>query len=260
MKPATIAHLLLAVCCRVRPAPAAEPAKLTFDSYAGYFVSNQFEPNAATSFIVIADQAQFDKVFGAAFVMRDKSHRLPKDAFKANLVLAAIHRGNAVWAYKVERVTESGGLVELRYTTTSTNSPTATFACPLIVSVPKGQYAAIRFVEDGKEVKKLAMTAPFVLSLDDATVGQRPQGWTAAKTGDGPSSLWKVVKDTDGKKVLAQISDEGPNRLFNLCIAENTAFTDMTFPSPSKPRQASSTKAAGRCGATRTPAITTSPA
>ena len=70
--------------------------KLNFNVYSGYFVSNKFEPDAAESFVVLADQEQFDKVFGAAFVMRDKSHRLPKDAFKSLLVIAAIKRGNAV--------------------------------------------------------------------------------------------------------------------------------------------------------------------
>jgi len=204
----------------------AQPAKLAFDTYSGYFVSNQFEPNAASSFVAVADQAQFDKVFGAAVVMRDKSHRLPNDLFKANIVLAAINRGNAVWEYKVQGVTVTGGVVELRYASTTTNSPTATFACPLIVSIPKGKYTAIRFVDNDKEVKKLTLTVPFALSLDEAEVGRQPQGWTAAKTGDGPGSVWKVVQDGD-KKVLAQTSAEGPNRLFNLCVAENTALADI---------------------------------
>ena len=31
----------------------------------------------------------------------------------------------------------------------------------------------------------------------------------------------------DGKKVLAQTSDQGRNRFFNLCVAENTSFTDI---------------------------------
>ena len=67
----------------------------------------------------------------------------------------------------------------------------------------------------------------FAMSLDAAKVGELPQGWASAKTGHGPGSEWKVVKDTDGKKVLAQTSGEGPNRLFNLCVAENTRFTDV---------------------------------
>ena len=209
---------------------AAEPAKLQYDVYSGYFVSNKFEPDAAESFVVLADQEQFDKVFGAAFVMRDRSHRLPQEAFKSLLVIAPIKRGNAVWDYKVAGVTEANGVVELKYTTTSTKSDTATFACPLIVSVPKGRYTAIRFVENEKEVKTLNMPVPFVMLPDDAKVGELPAGWAAAKTGDGPGSVWKVVEDAaapHGKKVLAQTAADGPNRLFNLCVAEKTSFSDV---------------------------------
>ncbi len=52
-----------------------------------------------------------------AVVMQDKSHRLPKDAFKSLMVVAAIKRGNAVVEYKVDGVTEVDGVVELRYMT-----------------------------------------------------------------------------------------------------------------------------------------------
>ncbi len=69
--------------------------------------------------------------------------------------------------------------------------------------------------------------APFVMSLDNAKIGELPQGWTAAKTGEGPGSVWKVVADRDGKKVLAQTSAQGRNRLFNLCVAQETRFTDI---------------------------------
>lgn len=36
-------------------------------------------------------------------------------------------------------------------------SQSATFACPLIVSIPKGSYTSVQFVEDGKPVKKVAL-------------------------------------------------------------------------------------------------------
>jgi len=81
----------------------------------------------------------------------------------------------------------------------------------------------------------LAMSAsataadPFRMSLINDSVGELPKGWTAAKTGQGPGSVWKVVEDTtaaDGR-ALAQTSAEGPNPLFNLCVAENTRFTDI---------------------------------
>jgi acylphosphatase len=130
-------------------------AKLSFDTYSGYFVSNKFEPDAAESFLVITDQEGFDKVFGVAFVMGDKSHRLAKDAFKTLVVVAAIKRGNAVVEFKVEGVTLIEGVAELCYTTTEKKSDTATFACPLIVSIPTGEYKAVQFVENGKAVKKL---------------------------------------------------------------------------------------------------------
>ena len=67
----------------------------------------------------------------------------------------------------------------------------------------------------------------FALSLDKAKVGELPKGWVTSKTGEGPGSVWKVLEDKKGKKVLAQTSNEGPNRIFNLCVAENTSFTDI---------------------------------
>jgi len=139
---------------------AAQETTLAFDTYSGYFVANTFEPDAAESFVVITSQEQFDKVFGSAYVMGDKSHRLPKDAFESHIVLAAVKRGKAMWAYKVEQAALTDGTVELKYTATSTPSDSASFACPLIVSVPKGAYKAVGFVENGKPVKTVELEKP----------------------------------------------------------------------------------------------------
>ena len=43
--------------------------------------------------------------------------------------------------------------MQLRYKTTSEKTPATTFACPLIVSVPKRKYKAIEFIEGDKKVK-----------------------------------------------------------------------------------------------------------
>ena len=137
-------------CC------AASSQPLAFETQTGYFVSNQFEPAAPTSFVVLTDQAAFDKVFGVAMVMHDKSHRLAPDAFAAKLVVAVIHRGKMVVEYKVEQVTADGKTLTIRYTTKSEPSATAEFACPLIISIAKAEYDTVRFVEDGKEIKQLA--------------------------------------------------------------------------------------------------------
>jgi len=136
---------------------AAEQTKLPFDIYSGYFVSNKFEPDAAASFVVVETQKQFDQVFGVAFVMGDKSHRLPKDAFKSNMVLAAIKRGHSVWEYKVTGVTVEEGVVQLRYAVASKATPDTIFACPLIVSVPKDNCKTAVFLENGKPVNKVKL-------------------------------------------------------------------------------------------------------
>ena len=143
------------------PAVAIAPeAKLPFDTYSGYYPYKS-EPSAAESFLIINEQEQFDKLFG--MVMWENAHRLPKDIFKSNIVVAAIKRGNAVVEYKVESVTEANGVVELRYATTSQRSDPVKRAYSLIVSIPKGEYKAIHFVENGKPVKKVEMPVPGTL-------------------------------------------------------------------------------------------------
>jgi len=70
---------------------------------------------------------------------------------------------------------------------------------------------------------------PFAMNLENAQVGKLPAGWVEAKTGNAPGSVWRVVDDADapGGKALAQVSDQGPNRLFNLCVAQHTSYTDV---------------------------------
>ena len=155
---------------------AAEGTKLALDTYSGYFVRNTFEPEAAQSFLVIRDQEHFDRVFGVAVVMGDKSHRLPKDAFQSHVVVAAIKRGGAVWEFKTESATVDRGVVTLDYTASAGKSDTATFACPLIVSIPKGDYTAVRFVENRKTVKMVPINGSRQIPLsltDTASAGGR---------------------------------------------------------------------------------------
>ena len=67
-------------------------------------------------------------------------------------------------------------------------------------------------------------------SFEDASVGKVPEGWSSAKTGKGPGSVWKVIDETSapsGTHVLAQTSSEGPNPLFNLCVCDEVTLTDV---------------------------------
>jgi len=66
--------------------------------------------------------------------------------------------------------------------------------------------------------------------FEDQAPGQPPKGWTAAKTGEGKGSEWKIVEDASapkGAKVLAQTSSEAPGSLFNLCVAEEASLRDV---------------------------------
>jgi len=133
---------------------------IPFDIHDGYFASNKFEPKAKTSFVVLRDQKAFDEVFGVAMVMNDKSHRLPPDSFTEKMVVAAVHRGKAVWGYRVESIVTEGKTLIVKYTSWSKPSETAEYACPLIISVPQGDYATVQFVENRKAVKKLELAEP----------------------------------------------------------------------------------------------------
>lgn len=60
-------------------------------------------------------------------------------------------------------------------------------------------------------------------NFEDATPGALPAGWTSAKTGEGPGSVWQVQLDASsphGPKTLVQTSSAGPSPLFNLCVTD----------------------------------------
>jgi len=159
---------LLLLPWRLAGADAVSPLAeaVEYDTHDGYFVSNRFEAEAVTSFAVLKDQASFDQVFGVAMVMRDKSHRLPAGAFDRKIVVTAIHRGKAMVTYKVDGVVAEGGTLVVRYATQVKPDATAEFACPLIISVAKADYQAVRFLENGKQVKRLEVVAKLVRPAD----------------------------------------------------------------------------------------------
>lgn len=69
-------------------------------------------------------------------------------------------------------------------------------------------------------------------AFDDAKVGSLPSGWSAAKTGTGDGSVWRIQEDAtapSGKRVLTQTSSVGPSPLFNLCIADKPRLIDVDF-------------------------------
>lgn len=71
---------------------------------------------------------------------------------------------------------------------------------------------------------------PRMITCSKGDLGKTPKGWTAASTGKGEGSVWKVVADdTSPSKtgyVIAQTA-EGPNPFFNLCVADDTNYKDV---------------------------------
>jgi hypothetical protein len=157
MRTAMLVPIVALAGCLI--ARAEQPKDAAFDVHDGYFVSNQFEPQAPASFLVLKDQASFDKVFHATppLMGQKKTPELvPADAFETKIVAAVVHRGSAEWTYKVQSAQAEGKTLVVHYTAKSRKAGFE-MAAPLIVSVPKGGSAAVRFVENGKAVK----TIPF---------------------------------------------------------------------------------------------------
>ena len=67
-------------------------------------------------------------------------------------------------------------------------------------------------------------------SKDD--IGKVPAGWKAEKTGKGEGSVWKVVEDgtapSQSGVALAQTA-KSPGGVFNICVAEDTKYKDVTL-------------------------------
>ena len=86
-----------------------------------------------------------------------KEKFLPRNAFDAKLVAAVVKRGHETWTYDVQSVAAKDGTLTIQYTAKARDGGSATFASPLIVSLDKGKYTTIEFVENGKKVGTAAI-------------------------------------------------------------------------------------------------------
>ncbi|MCE9553245.1 MAG: hypothetical protein K8T91_07695 [Planctomycetes bacterium] len=213
--------------------PTTQPTTIPFDTHNGYFVSNKFEPQAPASFVVLRDQKAFDEVFGAGFVMNDKSHRLPADAFDAKIVVAAIKRGKVVVEFKVGDVTLDADVLIVRYTTTSTKQDSAEFACPLIVSVPKGDYTAVDFVEDGKSVKKIEVKQAASQPAAAFDIRCNKKGDSVAVTTEADRTIFAVTSPSGiGGATIERRADSWPKQVVLTKKLRRCSNSALRLPSP----------------------------
>ena len=55
----------------------------------------------------------------------------------------------------MQSVTNDNGVIVLRYTTKKNQTPATTYACPLILTLPRGGVSAVNFVENDQSVAKV---------------------------------------------------------------------------------------------------------
>ncbi|HKB39719.1 MAG TPA: hypothetical protein VKD72_25005 [Gemmataceae bacterium] len=159
--PTVLGACALVLCTAGRGAAddATKEKAVSFEQHSGYFESNKSGLKGPVSYLVFTDRTDFDKVFGVAFTMGRRPNILPKDAFKTRMAFAVIKRGDSIWTYKVDKVTAKEGTLTVTYAATSRGAGgTARYASPLIVSVDKGDYSRIVFVENGKTVDTIKVS------------------------------------------------------------------------------------------------------
>jgi hypothetical protein len=119
-----------------------------FQQYDSYFEKNNSGLKGTTSYLVFANQKQFDKVFGSA-ATGERNNFLPADVFKSSLVVAAIKRGS-LRHYADVKVTARNGKLFVWYETRDDAPSSATYSTPLILALDKGKYNEVIFMENGK--------------------------------------------------------------------------------------------------------------
>jgi hypothetical protein len=160
-----------------RPALAADKAKgdkVEYEVHNGYWETADFfranrladkTGQALSSYSAFVDQDAFDAAFGKddgkkvdlnKFLPngeeRGKKNQLPKDAFDKKMVVVAALHGANVATYKVEKVTADGETLYVQYkSATQFAGNNAVYSSPLIVSVDKGKYTSVVFIDNGQK-------------------------------------------------------------------------------------------------------------
>lgn len=151
MAVAALASLILIAPVRADKTEA-KGDKVGYKVYNSYFVSNKADLKGESSYLTFTDQTGLDRVLRPAPPnIGQKRAYLPKDVFDSKMVVAVIKRGNKIWQYKVEKVTADSGTLYVQYTTTSKDGGTATFASPLILTVDRGKFTSVVFIENGEK-------------------------------------------------------------------------------------------------------------
>ena len=89
--------------------------------------------------------------------MGPKPKLVDEKLFEGNYIVTVIKSGSTLWKYEVEKVRVDKKQLIVHYTAKGKESASAKYTVPLIVSVPRGDYTEVVFVENGKEAGKQAV-------------------------------------------------------------------------------------------------------
>ena len=132
--------------------------KIEFEVYAKpYFVKNNVKLPDNPAFLVLQDKKTYDQIFGIGFVMGPKPKLVDEKLFEGNYIVTVIKSGSTLWKYEVDKVRVDKKQLIVHYTAKGKESAGAKYTVPLIVSVPRGDYTEVVFVENGKEAGKQAV-------------------------------------------------------------------------------------------------------
>ena len=146
-----------------KPAPAPQAA-VAAKVHSGHFVSNQYKPQDALTLAVFSTSAEFKAAFGtAAFGLGAGGKRLDyvgDAAFADGVVAALIRRGNTLYSYQLASTAKTDeGVLTLNILSAGKPDAAATFASPLIVSLPRAGVTHVRFVENDKVLGEVPLAA-----------------------------------------------------------------------------------------------------
>jgi hypothetical protein len=128
--------------------------EVSFQKYDSYFEKNNSGLKGSAAYLVLRNQKEFDKVFGAAATMGNNSF-MSDGVFDSMLVVATIKRNSSLRTYEITGTAVENGKLYVRYNAVDEKPTSATFSSPLILAIPKGNYKKVVFVENGKEVKSV---------------------------------------------------------------------------------------------------------
>ena len=136
-------------------ADEAKGDKAAHTVYDAYFEKHTSGLKGDATYIALVGKEGFEKAFAARppLMGGKKPVLLAAEAFDKQFVAVVIKRGPAITTYTVEAVTlDKDGTVYVQYKANAGVAGTATFASPLIVSVPKEGAKKVVFIENGKTV------------------------------------------------------------------------------------------------------------